>query len=252
MSLAMLLDTFKHLSHEIDAEKHAIAGRVKQLAWDTKAKISALKGYTSGYNPGVYGGYNGYGNQHNAGYGNVGYGATRYGATANGYSGNFGYAVPAKGYLGYGDSAYDYGFGKDKKEGPHEGLYSALLFAQTEFKEPVAEPVKEEHHGGYTDVHTVVEEFSAALEAESDAFALFIDARRQALADQIAEKKEAFAAQVASELVDFDAEAEGAEKALAWLKAEKLAGFEAILNKKLHWMNAQIKELKWYFADRFV
>jgi len=72
MDLAMLLDTFNTLKGEIDEEKHSIAEKIEKLAWETKSKISKLKGY-SGRGIGSYGGYNrhansGYNRHANSGY----------------------------------------------------------------------------------------------------------------------------------------------------------------------------------------
>jgi hypothetical protein len=163
MDLAMLLDTFNTLKGEIDEEKHSIAEKIEKLAWETKSKISKLKGY-SGRGIGSYGGYNrhanygysqpsyGYSAPSSHGYGHTdvnhgGYGpsTSEYGFGEKGghdthhgsnYGSNHGaFAVPAKGYLGFGDPAYSTGYIEKKNEGPHKGLYGALLFAQTEVAE---------------------------------------------------------------------------------------------------------------------
>ena len=171
MDLAMLLDTFNTLKGEIDEEKHSIAEQIEKLAWETKSKISKIKGYRGGH-IGAYGGYSRHSNfgysqpsygysGHSSSYGyghddvsHGGYGpsTSKYGHgghdehqddhdnsyLGSNYSGNHGsnygsrhgsYAVPAKGYLGYGDAAYTTGPIEKKNEGPHVGLYNALLFA---------------------------------------------------------------------------------------------------------------------------
>ena len=136
MDLALLLDSFSSLKGEIDEEKHSIAEKIEKLAWETKSKISKIKGY-SGRGIGAYGGYNRHAHH--------GYSQPSYGYSASGSHGGYGpstseygfgnhgsYAVPAKGYLGFGDPAYNAGHIEKKNEGPHPGLYGALLFAQTE------------------------------------------------------------------------------------------------------------------------
>ena len=142
MDLAMLLDTFNSLKGEIDEEKHSIAEKIEKLAWETKSKISKIKGY-SGHHIGAYGGYNRHANygysapsSHGYGHKDVNHGGYGPSTSEYGYGNNHGaYAVPAKGYLGFGDPAYSTGHIEKKNEGPHPGLYGALLFAQVEDKE---------------------------------------------------------------------------------------------------------------------
>ena len=273
MDLALLLDTFNTLKGEIDEEKHNIAEKIEKLAWETKSKISKLKGY-SGRSVGSYGGYNryahsgysqpsyGYSKPSSYGHGHTDVDHAGYGPSTSqyGFGNHGGHAVPAKGYLGYGDRAYSTGPIEKKNEGPHPGLYGALLFAQIEEEGTegflggdilggpqtfeCADGTKFECNAGVQGCFANSPDFCknkahskhddsgahADVHALVEAFSDALEAKAAGFEQFIAERRDTLASQVAEKKANFDA-----------LAADELAGWNvdtAAAEKEMAWQKA--------------